>query len=130
MAVSKTITSILSLFDKVKTPASKTPAIGIITGTAMRSGFSSRRVVANIIARKPEAGAPVGNLPDGQPSVDEAMLVIMIEEIKKELLTNCLVEIAIAPTGVSITSNGANSGGPVVSQGINLLPIKGTGIIR
>ena len=38
--------------------------------------------------------------------------------------------LAIAPTGVSITSNGANSGGPVVSQGINLLPIKGTGIIR
>lgn len=129
MSIQSTINSLLNSLN-ITTRATRTPATLLMTGTKKRSGFSAKRVAANTIARKGEAGAPAGALPDGQESVEEKMLTIFAEEIYKELLQNSFVEIAIPPQAIQILSNGGNAGGPVVSQGYNILPIKAEGIIR
>ena len=57
------------------------PAPLILIGVPLRPGLSAIKIASRIIARKSEAGLPVGALPSGGASPDEIMERIRIEEI-------------------------------------------------
>lgn len=127
------IESILSAFEKVlkvqSGSATTIPTPLIITGVPRRSGLSPSKIASRIIARKAEAGIPVGVLPSGGISPDEVMERIRIEEIIKAIHEDGIVSIGIPP-GTPISASGISPAGPVAVVGSTVSITKGYGIIQ
>lgn len=128
------IDSIIGGFDKVLSLSSiggppPIPTPIILTGVPARSGLSSIKVASRIIARKPEAGLPVGALPSGDVSPDELMERIRIEEIFKSLQEDAIISVGIPP-GITLTAAGISPTGPVSVYGSTITFSKGYGIIQ
>lgn len=128
------IESIIGGFDKILKlgsiggpPPVPTPLIMI--GVPRRSGLSPTKIASNIIARKSEAGLPVGALPSGAVASDEIMERIRIEEIVKALQQDAVISVAIPP-GITITAAGISPAGPVTVAGSTILITKAYGIIQ
>lgn len=128
------ITSILGGFNKilklqsvgVTTPI---PTPLILTGIPRRPGLSSIKIASRIIARKSEAGLPVGDLPSGVVSSDELMWRIAIEEIVKALQQDAVITVAIPP-GTTLSASGISPSGPVTVFGTTITFTKGYGVIQ
>ena len=128
------IESIISGFDKILKLSSiggppPIPAPLIMVGVPRRSGLSPTKIASNIIARKSEAGLPVGALPSGAVASDEIMERIRIEEIVKALQQDAVISVAIPP-GITITAAGISPAGPVTVAGSTILITKAYGIIQ
>lgn len=130
MNISSIISSITDVLSNVKTPAQEVPTELLLTGAIIRPGLSPSDIASKIIERQAEAGAHFGDMPDGSANVMEAMWRIAIEEIVNGIIVDSKVDIVIPPYGISITSSGANAGGPMVSVGTNNLPVHGIGTLR
>jgi len=101
----------------------------IFTGVPRRSGMSATRIASRIIARKAEAGLPVGALPSGQVSPEEIMWRIAMEELIKELHENSVISVAVPP-GTTLTATGSSPAGPVAVFGTTITFTKGYGTIQ
>lgn len=128
------IDSIISGFDKVLKLSSvgaspPIPAPLILIGVPRKSGLSPIKIASKIIARKSEAGLPVGALPSGSVNPDEIMERIRIEEIVKAIQEDASITVAIPP-GLTITAAGISPAGPVSVVGSSILPFKGYGVIQ
>lgn len=130
MNINSMISAITGAFSNIKTPAPEVPAELLLAGASIRSGLSPSDIASKIIERQAEAGAPFGPMPDGSANVMEAMWRIAIEEIINGIIVDSKVDIVIPSSGISITSSGANGGGPMVSIGTNILPVHGIGTLR
>ena len=105
------------------------PSPLILTGVKTRSGLSPTKIASRIIARKSEAGLPVGALPSGGISPDEIMERIRMEEIIKAFQEDAVITVAIPP-GTTLTAAGASPSGPVTVFGSTLTITTGYGIIQ
>lgn len=116
---------------KIKTKGAQTnvPTPLIITGVSERSGLSPTQIASRIIARKSEAGLPVGALDSGGVSPDEKMERIRVEEIIKALQEEAIITVALPP-GTSISATGTSPAGPVTVFGSTITITKGFGIIQ
>lgn len=127
------IESIIGGIQKILTikssSATKIPSPLILVGTPLRSGLSPTKIASRIIARKSEAGLPVGALPSGGVSPDEIMERIRIEEIVKALQQEASITVAIPP-GTTLTAAGGNAGGPITVFGSTITLTTGYGIIQ
>ena len=128
------INVIISGFDKVLKLSSiggppPLPTPLILVGVPRRTGLSPTKIASRIIARKSEAGLPVGVLPSGQVSPDEIMERIRIEEIVKALQQDAIISVAI-PAGISLSAAGISPTGPVSVFGSTIMFSKGYGIIQ
>jgi len=115
--------------DAARTPPPAIPPILLLAGAKLAPGLSPIRIAGEIIKRQAEAGAPVGDLPSGEKNISEIMESIRVEEIIKALMSDAVVDVAINP-GITLTAEGANAGGPVVSIGRTISIGSGKGIIR
>jgi len=128
------IESIIAGFDKILNLASigGAPAIPtpiILIGVPARPGLSPIKIASRIIARKSEAGLPVGALPSGGVSPDELMERIRIEEIVKALQQDAVISVAI-PAGIALTAQGISPTGPVSVFGSTIMFSRGYGVIQ
>lgn len=123
------INTFTNAFKKAKTPATAIAAPLISAGVKFRPGLLASDVAARVVSRQAETGAISGNNMDGSQNISEMMEFIRVEEIVKAILTEAKITIVIPPGGLSVISNGANTGGPVVSNGSNITFIIGEGII-
>lgn len=128
------IESIISGFVKILNltsiggpPPVPTPIIFI--GVPRRRGLSPTRVASRIIARKAEAGLPVGALPSGEINPDEIMWRIAVEEIMRDFIENSVISVAIPP-GITLTAAGISPSGPVSVFGSTITFSKGYGVIQ
>ena len=101
----------------------------ILIGAPKRIGLSPTKIASRIIARKSEAGLPVGALPSGENSPDEIMERIRIEEIIKAIQEEALISVAIPP-GITLTATGISPTGPVSVFGTTITYTKGYGVIQ
>lgn len=101
----------------------------IIFGGAQRPGLSPTKIASRIIARKSEAGLPVGALPSGGVSPDEIMERIRVEEIIKAIQQDAVITVGIPP-GTTLTAAGASPSGPVTVFGSTITITKGYGTIQ
>lgn len=125
--LSTIISGIKTALNAARTPAPVIPPLFLLKAVS-RPGLSALTIANNIISRQSDAGAPVGALPDGTPSIAEKMERIRIEEIVKALKYDARIDIGIPP-GIPIISNGANAAGAVISVGSTTGIGIGTGII-
>jgi hypothetical protein len=128
------IESIIAGFDKILNLASiggppPIPAPIILVGIPTRPGLSPIKIASRIIARKSEAGLPVGALPSGGVAPDELMERIRIEEIVKALQQDAVISVAIPP-GTAISAAGISPTGPVSVFGSTIMFTKGYGVIQ
>lgn len=101
----------------------------ILVGVPQRSGLSAIKIATRIIARKSEAGLPVGVLPTGNSNPDEIMERIRIEEIIKALQEEAVISVAVPP-GITLSAAGISPSGPVTVFGSTITFIKGYGVIQ
>ncbi len=128
------IESIIGGFDKILKLSSigstlPIPTPLILVGVPKRSGLSPTKIASKIIARKSEAGLPVGALPSGGNSPDEIMERIRVEEIIKALQEDAIITVAIPP-GITVTAAGISPTGPVSVFGSTIYYAKGYGVIQ
>ena len=128
------IESIINGFDKILNLSGiggppPIPTILMLVGVPRRPGLSPTKIATRIIARKSEAGLPVGALPSGSVSPDEIMERIRIEEIIKALQEDAKITIAV-PIGIPIQASGISPTGPVTVFGTTIKPTKGYGVIQ
>jgi hypothetical protein len=128
------IDAILEGFDRILSLSSTgsptpVPTPLILIGVPMRTGLSPTKIASCIIARKSEAGLPVGALPSGEISPDEIMERIRIEEIVKAIQQDMIISVAIPP-GITITAAGISPTGPVSVFGSTIIYSKGYGVAQ
>lgn len=105
------------------------PTPTIVLGVPRRSGLSAIKIARNIIARKSEAGVPVGALPSGAANPEEIMWRIAVEEIIKAFQEDAIITVGIPP-GTTLTGTGASAAGPVSVFGSTITFSKGYGVIQ
>lgn len=120
-------TKILTLSSVGGPPSVPTPLI--LVGVPLRAGLSPTKIASRIIARKSEAGLPVGALPSGSINPDEMMERIRIEEIIKALQQDAIISVAVPP-GITLSAAGISPTGPVSVFGSTITFTKGYGIIQ
>jgi hypothetical protein len=118
---------VLNLSSIGSPPPVPTPLIFI--GVPMRNGLSPIKIASRIIARKSEAGLPIGVLPSGVVNPDEIMWRIAVEEIINAFQQEAVITVAIPP-GISLTAAGISPTGPVSVFGSTIFYAKGYGIIQ
>lgn len=101
----------------------------ILVGVPLRPGLSPTKIASRIIARKSEAGLPVGALPSGGAAPDEIMERIRIEEIVNALQDEAIISVAVPP-GITLSAAGISPTGPVTVFGSTILFAKGYGVIQ
>lgn len=105
-------------------------ATPLIMLSSAKKGLSAREITKEIISRKPEAGAPVGALPDGSESVEEKMLYLSMQVLIEHFLTNAKITVVIPP-GVPVVGTGVGADGiPVTINGYTTDFAKGYAIIQ
>lgn len=120
-------TKVLNLSSVGGPPPVPTPLI--LVGVPLRAGLSPTKIASRIIARKSEAGLPVGALPSGEINPDEIMERIRIEEIVKAIQQDMIISVAVPP-GITVTAAGASPSGPVTVFGSTITFIKGYGVAQ
>lgn len=120
-------TKILSI-QTIGTPT-RVPSTIILVGSPLRPGLSPTKIASRIIARKSEAGLPVGALPSGGVAPDELMERIRVEEIIKALQEDMLLTVSIPP-GTTLTAAGTSPSGPVTVFGSTITITTGYGVIQ
>lgn len=128
------IESIIGGFDKILQLGNlggppSIPVVLILAGVPRRPGLSATKIASRIIARKSEAGLPVGALPSGGASPDEIMERIRIEEIIRALQQEALITVGIPP-GITVSAAGISPTGPVSVFGSTIYYAKGYGVIQ
>ena len=128
------IESVIQGFDKILKLSSiggppTVPTPLILVGVPRRSGLSPTKIASKIIARKTEAGLPVGALPSGSVNPDEIMERIRIEEMIKALQQDAVITVGLPP-GITVQAAGISPTGPVTVVGSSILPFKGYGSIQ
>jgi len=135
MAINYTdLESIINGFQKILSiqtvgSPTKVPSPLILVGSPLRAGLSPTKIASRIIARKSEAGLPVGALPSGGVAPDELMERIRIEEIIKGFQQDALLTVVIPP-GTTLTAAGTSPSGPVTVFGSTITLTTGYGIIQ
>jgi len=125
--VIKGFDKVLSLSSIGSPPPIPTPLI--LVGAPKRSGLSPTKIASRIIARKSEAGLPVGVLPSGGVNPDEIMERIRVEEIIKAFQEDAIISVAVPP-GITLTASGVSPAGPVTVFGSTITITKGYGVIQ
>ena len=120
-------TKVLNLSSIGGPPPVPTPLI--LIGVPLRAGLSPTKIASRIIARKSEAGLPVGALPSGQINPDEIMERIRIEEIVKAIQQDMIISVAVPP-GITLTAAGISPTGPVSVFGSTITFTKGYGVAQ
>jgi hypothetical protein len=120
-------TKVLNLSSIGGPPPVPTPLI--LVGVPLRAGLSPTKIASRIIARKSEAGLPVGALPSGAINPDEIMERIRIEEIIKAIQQDMIISVAVPP-GITLTAAGISPTGPVSVFGSTITFTKGYGVAQ
>ena len=106
------------------------PAIFLLCAAYSRKGLSPLRSISNVCKTLEECGIPTGPNPDGSPNLIVLASYAILKEVYRAQTEDAVVQGGIQPGEMMILSKGANSGGPVVSTGSNLLPTHLWGVIQ
>lgn len=122
--------SIKSLFNVTRQPAPEIPGMLMAIGCTQKPGLSTVVSTGNIVKALSKHNIPTDPLPDGSENKTVALVIAIVEEVYRAMREDANIQVAHTPGAISVLTTGANSGGPVVSQGININFSKGQAIIQ
>lgn len=130
MTIADISNSIKSLFDTTRQPAPEIPGMLMAVGCTQKPGLSTTVSVGNIVNALSKHSIPTDPMPDGTENKVVAYTIAVVEEIFRAIREDANIQVAHTPGAITVLTTGANSGGPVVSQGVNINFSKGQGIIQ
>ena len=130
MTISDISNTLKGLFDITRQPAPQIPGMLMAVGCMQKPGLSTAVSIGNIVKRLNKHSIPTDPLPDGSENKTVQIALAIVDEVYRAIREDANIQIAYAPGTISILSNGANSAGPVISQGININFCKGQGIVQ
>lgn len=133
MNISQITSSINSFFSSINsmiTMVVPMPAILLLCAAMSRQGLSPLRSLSNVCKALEDLGIPMGSNPDGSPNLIVAATYEIFKETYRAMTEDAVVQGSIEPGAMQLLSNGANSGGPVVSIGTNILPTHTWGVVQ
>jgi len=122
--------AIKSLFDVTRSPAPEIPGPLMAIGCTQKPGLSTIISTGNIVKVLNEHGIPTDPMPDGSENKTVALVIAVVDEVFRAMREDANVQVAHMPGAITVMATGANSGGPVVSHGININFSKGQAIIQ
>ena len=130
MTISEIANQIKNLFDVSRQPAPEIPGMLMAIGCAQKPGLSSKVSVGNIVKTLDKHEIPTSPLPDGTENKTVQVVLAIVNEVYRALREDANIQVAHYPGAITIMAAGANLGGPVVSQGVNINFSKGQAIIQ
>lgn len=130
MSIKDISNKITSLFNTTRSPAPEIPGILMAAGATQMPGLSVSKSCGKITARLMEHGIPTDALPDGTENKTLVLVKAIVEEVYRAIREDSNTQIVFAPGAISIMTTGANGGGPMVSQGININFPKGNAVTQ
>jgi hypothetical protein len=130
MTIADISNSIKSLFNITRQPAPEIPGMLMAIGCTQKPGLSTVVSTGNIVKAISKHGIPTDPMPDGSENKTVAYTIAVVEEIFRAIREDANIQVAHSPGAISVLTTGANSGGPVVSQGININFSKGQAIVQ
>lgn len=130
MNISDISNTLKSMFDITRQPAPQIPGMLMAIGCTQKPGLSTAVSIGNIVKRFNKHSIPTDPLPDGTENKTVQIALAIVDEIYRAIREDANIQIAHAPGTISVLTTGANSAGPVVSQGVNINFTKGQGIIQ
>ena len=124
MTITDICEKIEGVLSAVRKPLVQIPTVLAVCGAVNKPGMSPMLLAASIIARRPEAGAYTGPMPDGSQNVDEAMEVIRAEEYCKMMKNDMSLQGGIPPGGAHMTGVAMTAAGPAQVEMVNQNYIK------
>lgn len=106
------------------------PAILLLCEINNRPGLSAMLLSSKIINELPKYGIPIGKNPDGSENKITNFVKILSNETITHLKDYAKVDGVIKTGGITFQGTGANAGGPVSVNGMNINNAELGGIIR
>lgn len=122
--------TIKALFNTTRQPAPEIPGALMAIGCTQKPGLSTVVSTGNIVKALNKHNIPTDAMPDGTENKTVALVIAVVEEVFRAIREDANIQVAHMPGAISVLTNGANSAGPVVSQGININFSKGQAIIQ
>ena len=122
--------AIKGLFNITRQPAPEIPGVLMAIGCTQKPGLSPTLSLGKIVNKLAKHGIPTEPLPDGTENKTVQVVKAIVEEVYRAIKEDANIQISYAPGTITILATGANSAGPVVSQGININFSKGYGIVQ
>lgn len=130
MTISDISNSIKALFDITRQPAPQIPGMLMAIGCTQKPGLSSIVSTGNIVKVLNKHDIPTDSLPDGTENKTVALVIAIVDEVFRAIREDANIQVAHTPGAITVLSTGANAGGPVVTQGININFSKGQAIVQ
>ena len=124
------VSGIKQVFENIRKPANVISGIIMACSLAKRPGLSCMLSVGNIIQDMSKQGIPTDTLPDGTPNLMNKMVNSVICEVFRAMKEDANIQTVMPAGSITITANGGNVGGPVVSVGSNTNYGKGMSLIQ
>jgi len=130
MNIASISNTIKSLFDITRQPAPQVPGMLMAIGCSQKPGLSTIISTGNIVKVLNKHDIPTDALPDGTENKTVALVIAIVDEVFRAIKEDANIQVAHMPGAISVLSTGANAGGPVVTQGININFSKGQAIVQ
>ena len=125
------VNSIKNFFQStLRNPAPLISGIVMICGLAKRPGLSCILSTSNVIQDLSKMGIPTEDMPDGSPNLMNKMVHSMMCVIYRALKEDANLQVALEPGAVTVQTQGANAGGPIVTVGTNINFAKGFALLQ
>lgn len=130
MTIADISNTIKSLFDVTRQPAPQIPGVLMAVGCIQKPGLSTIVSTGNIVKELNKHEIPTDPLPDGTENKTVALVIAIVDEVFRAIKEDANIQVAHMPGAITVMTAGANAGGPVVSQGININFSKGQAVVQ
>lgn len=121
---------IQSLMESMRPPANIIPGVIMICSLVKRPGLSTIVSVGKIITDLSKKGFITGKNADGSANMTNLLVESIVSEIYRAIKMDMNMQVAFKPGSMMFTGTGANSGGPVVVNGVNTTFGQGVGVAQ
>ncbi len=130
MSIEQICNTIKNFFSNIRPPFPQLSRLLLVCSMMKRPGLSTVQSTANYTKMLNELGIPTGPMPDGSPNLTVAIGYSNFHEIYRAMTKDASVQVGFQNGSMAVTAFGANGGGPVTVQGMNISPGIGVGAIN
>ena len=95
-----------------------------------KPGLSAVESLSNVVSTLNAHDIPTGALPDGTENKILVIVNAILTEVFRALREDANIQVSYGPGSITVMTTGANGGGPMISQGVNINFGKGQAIIQ
>lgn len=128
MGIQQICTTIANFFKNVRPPFPQLSRLLLVCSMIRRPGLSTIQSTSNIVKDLSKLGIPTGKMPDGSENLTVGFCFASTKEIYRGIKKDMSIQVGFQPGTMMVTAFGANAGGPIVVNGMNMSCGMGQGV--